>query len=172
MNSIIRNKRVTEYRLIILLIPILCLFSCHKTDRPIVKDIPRDWDRLVIDSEKQRIVIDEGFDYGRRCFWDWNEIDKGNGKIERNPINYEEEKFIISKQEQDSLFVCIYDIVSNPVHTEQFATCYAGSISVSYTIGTISLTCSYNSVGNWTTISPQLNKLYSMLKRKTEISEQ
>ena len=76
-----------------------------------------------------------------------------------------------AEQEKDSVFYYIYDIVTNPVYTEQFATCYVGHISIGFSTGSATQLCKYNSVGNWTTISLSTEKLYNLLRRKTKISK-
>jgi hypothetical protein len=170
------------------LISTLCLFvliACHQTDKFLVKDIPN-WDRLVVDTNQERIVIGNDVDskgntieYGRRVYWNLEEIYKETGSRERTTTNYKEEVFHISKQEKDSLFVWIYDIVTNPVciGTEQDSVEVINyheepiKVTVSCDIGYTTLSCRYRFTQNWTTISPPLNKVYSMLKSKTKISE-
>ena len=163
-------------KLVFVLIIIVGLSSCHKKESIVENNFVRQWDRLIIDTENQRIVIDNevdyGVDYGWRCFWDIKEIYSENGQREYQKVNYKEEEFNITKEERDSLFVCIYDIVTNPVYPKEYEEKRSGKIFVSFTDGPTTLSCSYNSIRNWTTISPQLNKLYLMLKNKTEISEE
>jgi hypothetical protein len=166
------RRRRSRAKLILVIFLIGGIISCHKKDNVVESNFVKHWDRLTIDSEKQKIVIDNDLDYGRRYYWDIEEIDTDNGHIEYNTVNYKEEKFSITKQEQDSLYTYIHDIVTNPVYTNQLATDNVGRISISFTIGTITLSCSYVSVGNWTTISPQLKKIYLLLKNKTEILEE
>ena len=162
-------------KLVFILVIIVGLTSCHKKESIVENNFVKQWDRLTIDTENQRIVIDNGFDYGRRCYWNIKEINRENGQKEYQTVNYKEEKFDLTKEEQDSLFICIYNIIRNPVFPKvyQYKTCNTGGLSVSFTInGTTTLSCSYASARNWTTISPQLNNLYLMLKSKTEISEE
>jgi hypothetical protein len=176
------NKKNGKNSLILMLC-LLALISCHKTDKSLLKEIPQNWDRLVVDTYQQRIVIGNNVDsegnniigYGVRVYWDLEEIYKETGSRERTTVNYKEEEFPLSQPEKDSLFVWIYDIVTNPVLIDPAKIVHyrlpESSVTVICNIGRTTLSCQYNNTDNWTTISPQLNKVYSLLKSKTKISE-
>lgn len=148
------------------------LISCNYSQMSIEKeDKPMYWETLKIESRSQTIIINRYEEYGVRDTCDFEEVKINEFVIEYKPINRGQEYFNISQQEKDSLFKYIYDIVTNPIYTEQFATCYAGNISIGFSIGNTSQICRYNSVGNWTTISPSTKRLYGLLKEKTKIPE-
>jgi len=157
---------------IIIFVLFSILTSCSYSYEPIEKkDNLLNWETLRIESRSQTIIIDRNEEYGVRDTCDFEEIKINESHIEYKPINRGQEYFKISQQEKDSLFLYIYDIVINPVYTEQFATCYVGNISIGFSTGNTTQICKYNSVGNWTTISPSTKKLYRLLKEKTKISE-
>lgn len=148
------------------------LISCNYSQMSIEKeDKLMYWETLKIESRSQTIIINRYEEYGVRDTCDFEEVKINEFVIEYKPINRGQEYFNISQQEKDSLFKYIYDIVTNPIYTEQFATCYAGNISIGFSIGNTSQICRYNSVGNWTAISPSTERLYSLLKEKTKIPE-
>jgi len=169
-NSYLINKKDSMKILLIISIMLLLLASCNNPQKLKENEIPIFWETLLIKSRSQIITINYGFDYGIRDVWNNKEINN-EGDIIYEPINHRRETFSITKQEQDSLFKYIYDIIMNPVYTEQYATCYVGNISIGFITGNTTLSCEYNSVGNWTTISPSMLKVYSLLKVKTEIPE-
>lgn len=146
--------------------------SCKNTKEHTEKEeCPIAWEVLKIESRSQTIIIDKYEEYGVRDTCDFEEVKIGESLIEYNPINRGQEYFDISPQEKDSLFKYIYDIVTKPIDTEQFATCYVGNISIGFSIGSRTSICKYNSVGDWTTISPSMNGLYYLLSKKTKISK-
>lgn len=157
---------------IIIFVLFSILTSCSYLNKPIEKkDTPLNWEMLRIESRSQTIIIDRYEEYGVRDTCDFEEIKINESIIEYNPINRGQEYFNVCQQDKDSLFKYVYDIVTNPVYTEQFATCYAGNISIGFSVGNTTQICKYNSVGNWTTISPSTVRLYDLLKEKTKIPE-
>lgn len=157
----------------IIILIFLCTFiSCSKSSKHIKEeDTSIYWEALRLESRSQTIIIDRYEEYGIRDTCDFEEVKINESYTEYKPINRGQEYFKISQQEKDSLFLYIYDIVINPVYTDQFATCCVGNISIGFSAGNTTQICKYNSVGNWTTISPSTEKLYRLLKEKTKISE-
>ena len=155
---------------IIIVALLLILTSCKDLRKSIKKeDKPIDWKTLKIESRSQTIIIDRYEEYGVRDTCDFEEIKIDEYTTEYKPINRGQEYFNVSQQDKDSLFKYIYDIVTNPVYTDQFTTCYVGNISIELSIGNTTQICKYNSVGNWTTISPSTKRLYSLLRERTRI---
>lgn len=157
---------------IIIVALLFILTSCEDSRKSIKKeDKLMDWKTLKIESRNQTIIIDRYEECGVRDTCDFEEIKVNEYTTEYKPINRGQEYFNVSQQDKDSLFKYIYDIVINPVYTEQFATCYVGNISIGFSIGNTTQICKYNSVGNWTTISPSTKRLYSLLRARTRIPE-
>ncbi|MFV0470163.1 MAG: hypothetical protein ACK5MK_14710 [Dysgonomonas sp.] len=153
---------------------ILCfiLTACSDSIKHTQKDEHlMNWETIRIESRDQTIIIDKREDYGVRDTCDFKEAKIDKYRTEYRPINRGQENFNITQQEKDSLFKYVYDIVSNPVYTDQYATCYVGNISISFSIGNTTQICKYNSVGNWTTISRSTERLYHLLSKKTKILE-
>lgn len=154
----------------IILILISILTSCNDSNKFTETDVPPIyWKTIRIESRSQTIIIDRDEEYGVRDTCDFEEVKINESIIEYRPINRGQEYFSINEQDKDSLFKYVYDIIINPVYTEQSATCYAGNISIGISVGNTTQICKYNSVGNWTTISPSTERLYSLLKEKTKI---
>lgn len=158
-----------KFSIIILLCYIL--ISCNDSQITKKETKPIYWETLIIKSRSETIIIDKHEKYGIRDTCNFEKVKINESAIEFKPINRGQEYFDISQQEKDSLFKYVYDIVTNPIYTEQFATCYVGNISIEFRIGNTTRICSYNSVGNWTTISPSTKRLYHLLKEKTKISK-
>lgn len=159
---------------IIIFILFFCIFmSCNNSYKALKEDDNQitSWQTLIIESDNQIITIDKYEEYGVRDTCIFEEIRIDDSFVEYKPINRGQQYFDISQQEKDSLFKYICDIVTNPVYTEQFATCYVGNISIGFRVDNTTRICKYNSVGNWTSISPSMNKLYLLLNEKTKISE-
>lgn len=157
----------------IITIIILAFTSCNNPnnqEEKIYKPI-LEWQTLKIESRNQTIIIDKNMDYGVRDTCDFEEIKLDKYITENKPINRGQEYLEINQQEKDSLFKYVYDIVNNPIYTDQFTTSYVGNISISFSMGNTTRTCKYNSVGNWTTISSSTQNLYKLLIVKTKISE-
>jgi hypothetical protein len=150
------------------------LMSCNNGAQKISAEENKntiDWKILRIESGNQTIIIDRNEDYGVRDTCNFEEIKINESLTEYRPINRGQEYFDISPQDKDSLFNYIYDIVTNPVYTDQFATCYVGNVSIGFSVGNTTLACKYSSIGNWTTISGSTKRLYNLLRMKTKISE-
>lgn len=157
---------------VVTVIFLLTFFSCSQIDRKsenLNDRIIPEWDVIKIESRNQTIIIEKHESYGVRDTCDFKEVEIDDHIVEYKPINRGKEYFKINQQEKDSLFKYVYDIVSNPVYTDQFATCYVGNISISFSVGNTTQTCKYNSVGDWTMISPSIQSLYRLLKAKTKI---
>ena len=146
---------------------ILTLISCNNSNQS--KELPIQWETLIIESSNQIITIDRYEEYAVNDTCDFTEIKDGNNIIYK-PINRGQKYFNVSQQDKDSLFKYIYEIVTKPVYTKQFASCYVGNISIGFRTSNTTLICKYNSVGNWATISPQMQKLHSLLEKKTRLS--
>lgn len=146
---------------------ILTLISCNNSNQS--KELPIQWETLIIESSNQIITIDRYEEYAVNDTCDFTEIKDGNNIIYK-PINRGQEYFNVSQQDKDSLFKYIYEIVTKPVYKKQFASCYVGNISIGFRTSNTTLICKYNSVGNWATISPQMQKLHSLLEKKTRLS--
>lgn len=160
-------------RISIIIVALLFIFTSCDDSRTSIKkeDKLMDWKTLKIESRSQTIIIDRYEEYGVRDTCDFEEIKIDEYTTEHKPINRGQEYFNVSQEDKDSLFKYIYDIVTNPVYTEQFATCYVGNISIGFSIENTTQICKYNSVGNWTTISPSTKRLYSLLRERTRIPE-
>ncbi|MBK5721870.1 hypothetical protein JGH11_13400 [Dysgonomonas sp. Marseille-P4677] len=145
--------------------------SCKNNAHKLETNDNINWETLKIESRSQTIIIDRYEEYGIRDTCDFEEVEIDKSSVQYRPINRGQEYFKITQQEKDSLFKYVYDIVTNPVCTEQFATCYVGNISIGFSMINTTRICKYNSVGNWTTISPSMYRLYSLLNEKTKIPE-
>jgi hypothetical protein len=130
------------------------------------KPIENPWKWLKIEVDKELIWI---FATEDTCFYrkklDEYEISK-EGEKTRKII---EGRFVLSKQQRDSVFFLGEDAIKNFVESDGFVSCYAGQyVSVKLEGYTGSIACRYSSISDWTKVSSTLSKLAEMTFDKVE----
>jgi hypothetical protein len=131
------------------------------------------WSEIVITLDHQRILIYNNSDSAYFFQWDFKKEfhhGKTDPSIVYKPTNSRDTTFIITKSERDSLAKYVYSLITKPVFTTKFVTDYVGNISFLLKSGGTSLSCEYNSVGNWTNTSGPTQKIYRLLSNKVNIS--
>jgi hypothetical protein len=147
----------------------LALFtSCQKEKK---KEIPKDeiWENIELITKSQRVTIYK--------FEDTASVEKAIYKKVRGEsfsATYELDKverksFKINKSERDSLYKYVYKVITKPKFTDKAATDYAGYIMIKLKDRNTTIMCEYKSVGEWSTISPETEKIYKLVNPKVEL---
>lgn len=162
-------------RLLLLSLSFSLFISCkNRKDVSIVNppEQKTEWSEIEISLDNQRFNIFHKSDTAFFGYWDFKKVfkHKPTFSVDYQRINVKDTFFIISKLERDSLAKYIYNLITKPSFTHQFVTDYVGNIDFQLRSGGTSLSCEYSSVGDWTTISEQTEKIYGMLKAKVDIS--
>ena len=160
---------------LLLFLLILLLMSCkNRNDRAIAPPEQKiKWNQIDIRLDQQNFLIYHNSDSAYFTQWDIkrNFIRNKRGPgINYEPSNRKDSIFIFNKSERDSLASYIYALITKPVFATKWVTDYVGNISFQLKNGGTSLSCEYNSVGDWTTISEQTQKIYKLLSSKVGIS--
>ncbi len=81
----------------------------------------------------------------------------------------ERKSFKINKSERDSLYKYVFRLLTKPTFTDKSATDYAGYIMIKLKDRNTTLMCEYQSVGEWSTISAETEKIYKLINPKAEL---
>jgi hypothetical protein len=160
---------MTKYFAIIL-VSSLTIFSCNqsKITTHEIEIQEAKWDKITIETDRQIISIYSDRDTIISSTWVYKDSFVTSTENWKTPINREQRKVYLESINKDSIHSLVVDIITEPVFTDQSATCYAGNIRICVQLGNTELCCRYSSVGNWTTVSAKTRKLYDILKRKIE----
>lgn len=163
------NLEVKSIHLVI--ISLFLFISCSKKQEPLLTDPYKKWETLEIKTRFQTLTISKFSDSA-----DYYNIIVGNKEFkiipESTPEKIEPEKIFFTQAEKDSLSKYIYESVTQPKFTNVLATDYAGGVILRFDRENMNLTCEYNSVGDWTTVSENTEKIYNLISKKVEISKQ
>lgn len=147
----------------IFLVISLILLSCHKkTEKKALTDHYKNWETLEIRTRSEILTISRFSDSAGY----YKETD--NRKLE---IPSGGKKIIFTEAEKDSLGKYIYESVTQPKFTDIRATDYAGNVIFKFDKGNMNLVCEYNSVGDWTEVSENTQKIYNLISHKIKLSK-
>lgn len=146
-------------------------FSVSCTEQPEKKIKNDPWEKLQVNTDFQKITIDRHSDSAEVVNIIWNK------EIYNIPPKYIVEdtvrtKIYLSGSEKDSLKNWIRSSIINPEFTDLYATDYVGNVELKYIDRGTTLSCTYNSVGEWDEVSENTKKIYNLLNRKTKLSRQ
>lgn len=152
----------------------LLFFSCNHIKNKKIENSNKEpnWNIINLKSDLQSIEI--YFEYDSLISTSWNLKDSLSEQGERYLIRADvrqETKYLDPKC-KDSLYTLVKDLITHPVYTEQFATCYVGSLNACIQYKNTEICCNYSSVGEWNTISKSTEKIFKILSRKIKISKQ
>lgn len=175
--GVVRNldKSVTKRKMNIkslIFFSAFVVFSCGKKRDLITKpDTNNYWDELIIETRFQKLTISK--------FSDSAEFENiiFSKEVYNIPPKYEIEKtelqkLFFTKAEKDSLSKFIYQTITTPKFTNRLATGYVGNVKLSYKKENMNLTCEYKSVGDWTEVSQNTHKIFTIINSKIPISRQ
>lgn len=122
------------------------LLSCTKQPEKKTRNDP--WEKLQVNTDFQKITIDCHSDSAEVVNIIWNK------EIYNIPPKYIIEdtvttKIYLSRIEKDSLKNWIRSSILNPQFTDLYATDYVGNVELKYIDRGTTLSCTYNSVGEW-----------------------
>lgn len=145
------------------------LLSCTKQQEMKIRNDP--WEKLQVNTDFQKITIDRHSDSAEVVNIIWNK------EIYNIPPKYIVEdtvttKIYLSRIEKDSLKNWIRSSIVNPQFTDLYATDYVGNVELKYIDRGTTLSCTYNSVGEWDKVSENTKKIYNLLSSKTKLSRQ
>jgi hypothetical protein len=137
--------------------------SCNNTTKSNENKIRTDWTYIKIKVDNHNFLFSSDKDSLYYMKYDDKKVsytyDSAIGKYEVSNKN-ETTKYYISKSERDSIAELCYQTIVNPVTTETYVSDYAGQYSsIQMERGATQISCSYSSTGEWTSISPTLEKL-------------
>src|SRR5690554_3583794 len=153
-----------KYLLLILQFSFL-LFSCNNIKNKKIENSNKEpnWNVISLTSDLQSIKI--YFEYDSLISTSWNLKDSLSEQGERYLIRADvrqETKYLDPKC-KDSLYTLVKDLIIHPVFTDQFVTCYVGSLKACIQYKNTEICCNYSSVGEWNTISKSTENIYQIL---------
>ena len=148
------------------------IFSCQEEvkKKPVV--VEPEWTQINLESDFQSIKIFHKYDSLLVTTWKFKDTIAADGKsyritTDRNPVIIR-----IDAKSKDSLYQIVKKMVSEPVITEKYTSCYAGSLSVCLQYNNSEFCCNYSSIGTWTDISESTKSISRILRRFTKIRNQ
>ncbi len=164
---------MTKY--LFFIFPVILVFvSCKdgkKEGVEIVNKAPY-WNKISLKSDLQSIKIFFEFDSLISTSWQLKDSLSEQGERYRIRTEIKQEVIYLDPKCKDSLYLLVKDLISNPVYTDQSATCYVGSLNACIQSQNTEICCNYSSVGNWTTISESTKKIYQILSRKIKVNKE
>lgn len=144
------------------------MLSCTKQPEKRVEDT---WEKLQVNTLFQEITIEKNSDSleVQSIVWDKQIFDNPPKYIIEDTIIT---KVFISKLEKDSLKKWIKSSIVEPKFTNLSASDQIGNVELKYIDRNTTLSCQYNSVGEWDKVSENTAKIYELLSSKTELSQQ
>jgi len=161
-----------------LLMPILLYLivfsSCNagKIEEAMIDQNMPSWDKISIKTDFQSIDIYSDKDTLFRNSWRFKDSIGEPGSIWHVQVDKKEEEVYLEHEIRDSIYTIVMDMITNPVFTDQFASCYAGNVRICIASDNTELCCQYSSVGQWPDASSGTKELYEILSKKTTINKQ
>ena len=122
------------------------------------------WLKMEVDNELIWISADQDTCFYREKLKEY-EISKEGYK--RNKTI--EKRFVLNKQQRDSVIYLGQDAIRNFVPSHSDVSCYAGQyVSIKLESSAGSISCGYSSISDWTKVSTTLSKLAKMTFDKVE----
>ena len=148
------------------------IFSCQEEvkKKPVV--VEPEWTQINLESDFQSIKIFHKYDSLLVTTWKFKDTIAADGKSYRITTNRKSMIIPIDAKSKDSLYQFVNKMVSEPVITEKYASCYAGSLSVCLQYNNSEFCCNYSSIGTWTDISESTKSISRILRRFTKIRNQ
>lgn len=148
------------------------IFSCQEEVKKKQVAVEPEWTQINLESDFQSIKIFHKYDSLLVTTWKFKDTIAADGKsyritTDRNPVIIG-----IDAKSKDSLYQIVKKMVSEPVITEKYTSCYAGSLSVCLQYNNSEFCCNYSSIGTWTDISESTKSISRILSRFTKIRNQ
>lgn len=150
------------------LIILSAVFSCDNQQKKQISVVQKkqNWAFFKIEINNQLIWIpnDQDTCFYREKIFDANNAEKNYGKWKT-----EEKRFVLTKQQRDSVFLLGEDAIKNFVETNQTVSCYAGQyVTLTLDNSTNSISCKYSSISDWTKISKKLYRISELTFEKID----
>jgi hypothetical protein len=128
------------------------------------------WDYISISLDKKRITILNSEDSSTIFEWQEKELKIENG-VQYGPYNKKEIKFVLNKNERDSIYKLADCIMRKPVYHERSVTCYAGDfLRVCIHSKETKICREYSkSIGSWKAFTNDTRALHSLLNSKIKL---
>lgn len=148
--------------IVLFLSTLMLMISCNSSKKEKKQDLY--WNEIEIQTKNQIVKIYQESD----TVSVEKEILKkisGNGFSAKYKLDKIEKKiFRLSSVKRDSLSAAVYRVITKPVFPNTRATCYAGYVLIKLRNGIVTLTCEYESAGEWEKVSNDTKKIYDILE--------
>ena len=153
---------------------VLLLFCSCSSKNPVRNDgliTSNDrWNRVIIEFDAQRIAL---FNDDSICFSDKYTFRRDtlkNGRVEIIPISRKTTEFKLSREERDSLYRYVNDLIRNPIKPTSFCTDYVGNVTFKIQIGQIEISSSYSSICSFDKLGQKAMRISAILSRRIDIT--
>ncbi|MDR7209662.1 hypothetical protein [Flavobacterium piscis] len=155
----------------LIILSFFCLISCNFSERE-KKTEQVYWDDIEINTKTQKVIIYKESDTASFETAIYKKT-SGNGILAKYRLDTIQRKtFSLTASERDSIYKYTYQIITKPVFTDKYVTCYGGYVLIKLRDRQTTLMCEYKSVGEWSTVSKETKKIYDILSSKINIAKQ
>ncbi len=111
--------------------------------------------KILVDKEEIWVPADQD-----TCYYSIEIKDTAYSRTHNGQLRIDLKKFTLSKQDRDSVILLVENSIKNHQETDQIVSDYAGQyVTLKLEQYNSSILCKYNSISDWTRISPTLTKL-------------
>jgi hypothetical protein len=154
------------------LLPIILFITFLSCSDKNMNKSQNQWDKIAMKMDLQLIEIFNETDTIISTTWKLKDSVVAIGEVWHLRTDIKKEKIYVEKTKRDSIHDIVMNMITNPVFTDIFASCYVGNIIISVKSNNTELNCRYSSVGDWTNISEDTKELYRILQKKIKVSTQ
>jgi hypothetical protein len=157
-----------KYFSIITLAFLIVFSSCQKKNiaKP-KKTLSYEW--IEISAGNQTITVYHDYDTASVANRVYKLVSKqafmGSYKLEK----IERTHFKITSKEKDSLCSYVSKAITQPSFPKTSSTDFVGNVSLKIKDVGITLSCDYNAVSDWKTVTPETKKIYQLLSQKVKL---
>jgi hypothetical protein len=128
------------------------------------------WNWVVISPENHNINIFYDSDTASIVTWDLKDTVNKQQEQVQIKTNFNRKKFVLSKKERETIFLCTYKLTKDTVKPKDFCSDYCGHATFRIKSRQISLSSSFSSICNWSKISDETKQIYMILSRKIKVN--
>lgn len=151
----------------VLLLFCSCTFKCSENQDELISRNGK-WDRINIETDSQQITFfqDTLIAYYEKYRFRHDTLD--NGTVEFTPINKMTTQFMLSKEERDSLYQYVYELIRNPIKPPYYCTDYVGNATFKISSGQVAISCNYSSICSFEKLGHQAMRIKAILTKRIE----
>jgi hypothetical protein len=127
------------------------------------------WNRVIIEFDAQRVAFFNDDSIGFSDKYTFKRDTLKDGRIEFKPNSKKTTEFKLSREERDSLYLYVNDLIRNPIKLTSFCTDYVGNVTFKIQIGHVEISSSYSSICSFDKLGQKAMRISAILSRRIDI---